>query len=88
MLLLVPAYPGSPGQKAVKWLCACVWLTNVSSSIRHRCRFYGMQFRLCLLLICTVADAVVSESSCDVLGNIALPSMSYQQAVSYFVYCF
>jgi len=24
MFLLVPAYPGSPGQKAVKRLCACV----------------------------------------------------------------
>ena len=21
---LVPAYPGSPGQRAVKWMCACV----------------------------------------------------------------
>ena len=21
--LLVPAYPGGPGQKAVKWLCVC-----------------------------------------------------------------
>ena len=24
MFLLVPAYPGSPGQKAVKLLCVCV----------------------------------------------------------------
>jgi len=24
MFLLVPAYPGSPGQRAVKWLCVCV----------------------------------------------------------------
>ena len=24
MFFLVPAYPGSPGQKAVKWLCVCV----------------------------------------------------------------
>ena len=24
MFLLVPAYPGSPGQKAIKWLCVCV----------------------------------------------------------------
>ena len=24
MFLLVPAYPGSPGEKAVKRLCACV----------------------------------------------------------------
>ena len=24
MFLLVPAYPGSPGQKAVKQLCVCV----------------------------------------------------------------
>ena len=29
---LVPAYPGSPGQRAVKWLCVCVdrgWLHKV-----------------------------------------------------------
>ena len=26
MFLLVPAYPGSPGQKAVKRLCVCVLL--------------------------------------------------------------
>jgi len=25
--LLVPAYPGSPGPMAVKWLCVCVFLT-------------------------------------------------------------
>ena len=25
MYLLVPAYPGSPGQKAVKRLCVCVY---------------------------------------------------------------
>ena len=24
MFLLVPAHPGSPGQRAVKWLCVCV----------------------------------------------------------------
>ena len=26
MFLLLPAYPGSPGQKAVKRLCVCVYL--------------------------------------------------------------
>ena len=26
MFILVPAYPGSPGQKAVKRLCVCVCL--------------------------------------------------------------
>ena len=26
MFLLVLAYPGSPGQKAIKWLCVCVCL--------------------------------------------------------------
>jgi len=26
MFLLVPAYPGSPGQKAIKRLCVCVLL--------------------------------------------------------------
>jgi len=22
---LVPAHPGSPGKRAVKWVCVCVW---------------------------------------------------------------
>ena len=26
MFLLVPAHPGSPGQRAVKRLCVCVWV--------------------------------------------------------------
>ena len=35
MFLLVPAYPGSPGQKAVKRLCVCmcrigIWLDSAS----------------------------------------------------------
>ena len=32
MLLLVPAHPGNPGQRAVKWSCVCVcvcgWLSE------------------------------------------------------------
>ena len=28
--LLVPAYPGSPGPMAVKWLCVCVFLTFIA----------------------------------------------------------
>ena len=28
MFLLVPTYPGSPGQKAVKRLCVCVCVCN------------------------------------------------------------
>jgi len=23
---LVPAHPGSPGQRAVKWVCVCAWM--------------------------------------------------------------
>ena len=32
MFLLVPAYPGSPRQKAVKRLCVCVCVWNLTSS--------------------------------------------------------
>ena len=28
---LVPAHPGSPGQRAVKWVCVCVCIKNRSS---------------------------------------------------------
>ena len=30
MSLLVPAYPGSPGPMAVKWLRVCVFLTFIA----------------------------------------------------------
>ena len=33
MFLLVPAYPGSPGQKAVKRLCVCVCIFDVSKTL-------------------------------------------------------
>ena len=26
--VLVPAYPGNPGQRAVKWMCVCVCMCN------------------------------------------------------------
>jgi len=32
MFLLVPAYPGSPGQKTVKWLCVCVCAYYISTA--------------------------------------------------------
>jgi len=35
MFLLVPAYPGSPGQKAVKRLCVCVCLYLMMLVRRH-----------------------------------------------------
>jgi len=34
---LVPAHPGSPGQRAVKWVCVCVCcLQGGSENGRHR----------------------------------------------------
>ena len=36
MFLLVPAYPGSPGQKAVKRLCVCIIIMDIYiSSVQH-----------------------------------------------------
>jgi len=33
---LVPAHPGSPGQRAVKWVCVCVYKLNINETIsRH-----------------------------------------------------
>lgn len=52
-----------------KPVCMCVIIVVVKCSFR--------------LLICAVADAAVSESSCDVLNNIVLPSVTCQQPVSY-----
>ena len=42
MFLLVPAYPGSPGQKAVKQLCACVCV----------CMFYRFVSLSVCLFVC------------------------------------
>ena len=36
MFLLVPAYPGSPGQKAIKRLCVCV----MAWCEKHKCRAF------------------------------------------------
>jgi len=33
MFLLVPAYPGSPGSKAIKRLCVCVLQENLTPTI-------------------------------------------------------
>ena len=33
---LVPAYLGSPGTRAVKWVCVCVWFV-------HGCQVYVMK---------------------------------------------
>jgi len=43
MFLLVPAYPGSPGRKAVKRLCVCVCVTvkEVVPSVLWRCWLGG-----------------------------------------------
>ena len=30
---LVPAHPGSPGQRAVKWVCVCVWILDLCNDI-------------------------------------------------------
>jgi len=38
MFLLVPAYPGSPGQKAVKRLCVCVCVCVCVRRTRTRAR--------------------------------------------------
>jgi len=40
MFLLVPAYPGSPGQKAVKRLCVCVCVSIVSANKDYVAAFY------------------------------------------------
>jgi len=34
MFLLVPAYPGSPGQRAVKHVCVCVPTMKIESKTR------------------------------------------------------
>ena len=34
---LVPAYPGSPGQRAVKRVCVCVWVGVCVCVCNHKC---------------------------------------------------
>ena len=33
-ILLVPAYPGCPGKKAVKWLCVCVCVSIFGKKVQ------------------------------------------------------
>ena len=58
MFLLVPAYPGSPGQKAVKWLCVyvCVLQRTVGPS---------QQCRACCTMHCSREVAGNGEDSGD-----------------------
>ena len=49
MFLLVPAYPGSPEQKAVKRLCVCVWLQKLRIIAIYRLKIYSTGIpRVCL----------------------------------------
>jgi len=47
---LVPAHPGSPGQRAVKWVCVCayVWIVQAlfTSVFNHSSVLYGVHLRL------------------------------------------
>ena len=36
---LVPAYPGSPGQRAIKRVCVCLFLTDRYDTIRYEMLF-------------------------------------------------
>ena len=54
MFLLVPASPGSPGQKAVKWLCVCVYTVILGCGSQLCKILYNVcdcVFTICLLLI-------------------------------------
>ena len=39
---LVPAHPGSPGQRAVKWVCVCVYI-SVCLCVRYMWQLLPMQ---------------------------------------------
>jgi len=42
---LVPAHPGSAGQRAVKRVCVCVLRSKTTSNIsRHSCSCWGLHF--------------------------------------------
>ena len=38
MFLLVPAYPGSPGRKAIKRLCVCVFMLSGTYGVVYKGR--------------------------------------------------
>jgi len=67
-ILLVPAYPGSPGKKAVKWLCVCVCVWSckmyfaffVRDSIERKVM---LQMLLAADQAMTVIEAVSSNTS-------------------------
>jgi len=52
MFLLVPAYPGSPRQRAIKRLCVCVYINNAchNAVTMYKYRFtYHCKFNNCVL---------------------------------------
>ena len=58
---LVPAHPGSPGQRAVKWVCVCVYNWFV--------------FALCIVVfVSRVCRLVLSYVLCSILRPISLKS--------------
>ena len=40
---LVPAHPGSPGQRAIKWVCMChTWLHNIPARLSSSVSFWSL----------------------------------------------
>ena len=65
MFLLVPAYPGNPGQKAVKRLCVCVFYCRSQMVETVEVIFTGWWFNVLSSLKCfdTVGYVTGRESS-------------------------
>ena len=66
-ILLVPAYPGCPGKKAVKWVCVCVYVgqqeEHPACSWVMRCWHGRLSVARCKWLAYGPADATATPSS-------------------------
>ena len=51
VFLLVPAYPGSPGPRAIKWLCVCVSISHIAK-MKDQLRRFLLIASIGLLAIC------------------------------------
>ena len=69
-VLLVPAYPGSPGKKAIKRLCVCVCVLFIHVKQLTFTLRRNQQTTLCIRSICFLASAYIVSTDihwCSIL---------------------
>ena len=48
-IFLVPAHPGSPGQRAIKWVCVCIVIWLLFTRPEQKCFYSNSRYSTCIL---------------------------------------